>query len=89
MKSLSGGVRGILCLMGTGLLGGLAMLSKEQGITVLGVCLVWEVLLWVTGRVRLQMCRLVVYFVSIVSLVYLRWMVMAGTVPTFQVNTHL
>lgn len=89
MRSLSGGVNGTVCLVGTGLLGGLAMFSKEQGITVLGVCLLWEVLLWLKGSVKWQMCRLVVYFVSIVSLVYLRWIVMAGTVPTFQVNTYL
>ena len=89
IQSLSGGVSGTLYLVGTGLLGGLAMFSKEQGITVLGVCLLWEVLLCITGRVKWQLCRLVVYFVSIVSLMYLRWMVMAGTVPTFQVNTRL
>ncbi|KAI6660292.1 Transmembrane and TPR repeat-containing protein [Oopsacas minuta] len=88
MNSLWGGVNGTIWLLGTGMLGGLAMLSKEQGITVLGVCMLWELLLIINGQYKCNlwwvMCRSVIYFVSILTLGYLRWILMEGNIPTFQ-----
>ena len=91
-NSLSPRGKGTVWLLVSCLLAGLAMLSKEQGVTVLGVCVAWEMLLAAVGRVKWSlkwhMCRLALYSVLGVSLLCLRWRIMAGTTPTFQVSSQ-
>ncbi|XP_045530066.1 protein O-mannosyl-transferase TMTC4 [Pieris brassicae] len=81
------------------LFSGTSMLFKENGITVLGFCIVYEIIAKlkcikrdlkthninnIRKKYNTSISRLFIVLCAIVILLYLRWMVMAGVKPVFK-----
>ncbi|KAJ8734815.1 hypothetical protein PYW08_014065 [Mythimna loreyi] len=98
-KSLTSQRCSNIFLFATVIFAGISMLCKENGVTVLGFCLVFEIL--TTFKIKKtenrharilsidnitvgSIFRIIVIILSIIGLLYGRWLVMGGTKPEFK-----
>ncbi|XP_014360540.2 protein O-mannosyl-transferase TMTC4 [Papilio machaon] len=73
------------------ILAGVAMLFKENGITVLGFCIVYNIVINCgnskrskTNNFKATLIRIIIVFLAGVLLVYARWIIMGGMKPEFK-----